>query len=213
MLRPLFYFNNIIMDSNFWNERYISKEYAYGKEPNFFFRNFITQKLQPPGKLLLPAEGEGRNAVFAASQGYQVTAFDFSTDGKNKALLLAEEKKVTIDYQISSIQSFDYVPETYDLVGLFFVHQSPQIRPAFHYRVIQSLKTGGMICLEAFHIDQINLTSGGPKSMDMLMHLEQLSEDFKDLEIIHLAKTQRDLDEGSFHQGMAALVQLIAIKK
>jgi len=49
--------------------------------------------------------------------------------------------------------------------------------------------------------------------MDMLMHLEQLSEDFKDMEIIHLAKTQRDLDEGSFHQGMAALVQLIAIKK
>jgi len=73
------------MDSDFWNERYIAEEYVYGKEPNFFFfRNFINQKLQTPGKLLLPAEGEGRNAIFAAGHGYQVTAFDFSPDGKKR---------------------------------------------------------------------------------------------------------------------------------
>lgn len=201
------------MDSNFWNERYLSEEYVYGKEPNYFFRHFINQKLQAPGKLLFPAEGEGRNAVFAASFGYQVTAFDFSPDGRTKALQLAEEKKVTIDYQISSLQSFDYIPETYDLAGLFYIHQTPDIRSVFHKAVIQTLVSGGMICLEAFHTDQIHLHSGGPKSIDMLMHLDQLSEDFKSMDIIHLAKTQRDLDEGPFHQGKAALVQLIAIKK
>jgi hypothetical protein len=201
------------MDSNFWNERFVSKEYVYGKEPNYFFRHFINQKFQAPGKLLFPAEGEGRNAVFAASFGYQVTAFDFSADGRTKALLLAEEKKVTIDYQISSLQSFDYIPDTYDLAGLFYVHQTPDIRSVFHKAVIQTLVSGGMICLEAFHTDQIHLHSGGPKSIDMLMHLDQLSEDFKSMDIIHLAKTQRDLDEGPFHQGKAALVQLIAIKK
>ena len=81
------------MDASFWNERYVSKEYVYGKEPNTFFKDFIHQKLRVPGKLLLPAEGEGRNAVFAALNGYQVTAFDFSKDAKNKAQLLADEKK------------------------------------------------------------------------------------------------------------------------
>jgi hypothetical protein len=200
------------MDSNFWNERYNSGEYVYGKEPNVFFKNFIGQKLQAPGTLLLPAEGEGRNAVFAAAHGYQVTAFDFSDDGRKKALLLAEEKKVTIDYQISDLQSFNYRPESYDLVGLFFVHQNPEVRLSFHKAVIQSLKKGGMICLEAFHVDQIGLNSGGPKSVEMLMQVEQLSEDFNELEIMHIAKTQRILDEGPFHRGLAILVQLIAQK-
>jgi hypothetical protein len=79
--------------------------------------------------------------------------------------------------------------------------------------VIQTLVPGGMICLEAFHTDQIHLHSGGPKSIDMLMYLDQLSEDFKSMDIIHLEKTQRDLNEGPFHQGKASLVQLIAIKK
>lgn len=201
------------MDSNFWDERFVSEEYVYGKEPNFFFRHFINQKFQAPGKLLLPAEGEGRNAVFAASHGYQVTAFDFSPGGRNKALLLAEEKKVTIDYQIANLQSFNYIPDTYDLAGLFYIHQIPEVRSIFHKAVIQTLVPGGMICLEAFHTDQIHLHSGGPKSIDMLMYLDQLSEDFKSMDIIHLAKTQRDLNEGPFHQGKASLVQLIAIKK
>lgn len=80
------------MDASFWNERYVSKEYVYGKEPNTFFKDFIHQKLRVPGKLLLPADGEGRNAVFAALHEYQVTAFDFSKDAKNKAKLLASEK-------------------------------------------------------------------------------------------------------------------------
>ncbi len=201
------------MDSDFWNERYIAEEYVYGKEPNCFFRNFINQKLQTPGKLLLPAEGEGRNAIFAAGHGYQVTAFDFSPDGKKKALRLAEEKKVSIEYILSDLQSFNYISAFYDLVGLFFVHQPPEIRSFLHKSVVDSLIPGGMICLEAFHTDQIHLHSGGPKSLDMLMHLDQLSEDFKSLDIIHLTKTERELDEGSYHQGKASLVQLIALKK
>ena len=105
------------MDASFWNERYVSKEYVYGKEPNTFFKDFINQKLRVPGKLLLPAEGEGRNAVFAALNGYQVTAFDFSTDAKNKAQLLASEQNVSIEYLTSDISSFDFTPETFDVAG------------------------------------------------------------------------------------------------
>ena len=112
------------MDASFWNERYVSKEYVYGKEPNTFFKDFIHQKLRIPGKLLLPAEGEGRNAVFAALNGYKVTAFDFSTDAKKKAQLLASEKNVSIEYLTSDISSFDFTPETFDVVGFLTPHGS-----------------------------------------------------------------------------------------
>ncbi len=201
------------MDASFWNERYISKEYVYGKKSNSFFRDFIYQKLNIPGKLLLPAEGEGRNAVFAALHGYQVTAFDFSTEAKHKAQLLASEQNVSIEYLTSDISSFDFTPETYDVVGLFFAHLPPSERATFHASVISSLLPGGLICLEAFHTDQIALYSGGPKKKDMLMDVEQLANDFKSMNILHLAKTERVLDEGPFHQGKAALVQFIAKKK
>ena len=201
------------MDASFWNERYDSDEYVYGKEPNTFFRDFIHQKLRVPGKLLLPAEGEGRNAVFAALNGYQVTAFDFSKDAKNKAQLLADEKNVSIEYLTSDISSFDFTPENYDVVGLFFVHLPPVERTTFHASAISSLLPGGLICLEAFHTDQIELSSGGPKKQDMLMDVDQLANDFKSMEILHLAKIERVLDEGPFHQGKAVLVQLIAKKK
>lgn len=201
------------MDASFWNERYVSKEYVYGKEPNTFFKDFIHQKLRVPGKLLLPAEGEGRNAIFAALNGYQVTAFDFSTDAKNKAQLLAGEKNVSIEYLTSDISSFDFTPETFDAAGLFFVHLPPAERASFHASVISSLLRGGLICLEAFHTDQLELTSGGPKKKDMLMDVNQLASDFKAMDILHLEKIERVLDEGPFHQGKAALVRLIAKRK
>ena len=86
---------------DFWNDRYGRAEYAYGKEPNVFFKEQLDQ-LQP-GKILLPAEGEGRNAVYAAEKGWQASAYDWSENAYKKAMQLAEEKKVNIDYQICSL--------------------------------------------------------------------------------------------------------------
>ena len=74
---------------NFWDERYSTDEFIYGKEPNEFFRENLL-KIRP-GKLFLPGEGEGRNAVFAAKNGWTVDATDQSEIGKLKALKLASE--------------------------------------------------------------------------------------------------------------------------
>ena len=93
------------------------------------------------------------------------------------------------------------------------MHLPPVDRASFHASVISSLLPGGLICLEAFHTDQINLHSEGPKKKDMLMDVDQLANDFKSMEILHLTRIERILDEGPFHQGKAALVQLIAKKK
>lgn len=83
----------------FWNQRYDEPEYAYGTQPNLFFKDQLDQLT--PGKLLMPAEGEGRNAVYAAGKGWEVTAFDSSSSGQKKALRLAQEKKVTLNYLVA----------------------------------------------------------------------------------------------------------------
>ncbi|MDV7393210.1 class I SAM-dependent methyltransferase, partial [Arthrospira platensis SPKY1] len=107
----------------FWNERYREPGYVYGTTPNVFLAKMLLGL--PVGRALFPAEGEGRNAVYAASLGWEVVCFDQSEVGREKALALAQEKGVEIDYRISCIEDFGFEPEAYQLVGLFFAHQPP----------------------------------------------------------------------------------------
>ena len=101
---------------DFWNDRYGRAEYAYGKDPNVFFKEQLD--LLPPGKILLSAEGEGRNAVYAAEKGWQASAYDWSENACRKAIQLAEEKKVSIDYQICSLTDLSFEPESFDAIAL-----------------------------------------------------------------------------------------------
>ena len=102
--------------NQFWNGRYSVNEYVYGTEPNAFFKEQL-EKLAP-GKILLPGEGEGRNAVFAAKSGWEATAFDSSTEGKRKAENLAQKNNVNIDYKIFDYESAEFNPEEFDAIGL-----------------------------------------------------------------------------------------------
>lgn len=194
-----------------WNERYRVEEYVYGKEPNTYFKDQL--KNLSPGNLLLPGEGEGRNAVYAASKNWKVQAFDPSVEGQKKALALAQEKGVEIKYDLSSYLEYQYPKNYYDLVGLFSTHQPSVMRKAFHKKVCDTLKPGGIVILEAFHKDQIHKHTGGPKNLDFLYNDTELLEDFQALEIIELDVLSRVLKEGLFHQGEASVIQLLARKK
>lgn len=112
----------------FWNTRYAAPEFAYGVEPNLFFKTQIDAL--PVGKILLPSEGEGRNAVYAASLGWNVTAFDYSEEGQQKALELAEKHGVTIYYTIADASEFQ-TDEKFDVVALIFSHFPPQYERHF----------------------------------------------------------------------------------
>jgi len=103
-----------------WNNRYKEDAYAFGTEPNLFFKQQLV-KLHP-GKILFPAEGEGRNAVHAAKLGWDVFAFDISEQGKQKALRLAAENNVHIDYQVGELPSLQYHPAQFDAVALVYAH-------------------------------------------------------------------------------------------
>lgn len=111
--------------ADFWNERYAEKEYVYGTQPNVFFKEQLDQLVA--GNVLLPAEGEGRNAVYAALQGWDVVAFDISTSGKVKAMQLSAAQKVVVDYQVTSVLDFK-TDIKFDTIGLCYTHFPVEIR-------------------------------------------------------------------------------------
>ncbi len=195
----------------FWNERYALTEYVYGTEPNDYYKHTIHSLL--PGKALFPAEGEGRNAVFAAQLGWEVTAFDQSSSAKKKAMHLAHQKKVVIRYDVHDVADLHLYPENeFDLIVLIFVHLPESLRISFHRGLIKLLKPGGTLILEAFNPQQLGKASGGPQQEFLLYTESMLKHDFSELTITDLNSMEVELNEGEYHNGLASVVRMIAHK-
>ena len=197
--------------SSFWDDRYGRAEYIYGEAPNAFFAEQLG-KLKP-GTIILPCEGEGRNAVYAASLGWEVRAFDASEAGKAKAMALAAKKGATIEYLVNDALDARYEENSADVVCLIFAHFVPEIRMKVHQEVIRWLKPGGKIILEVFNTQQLQNNSGGPKDIALLYTTDMLEKDFATLETDMLLMAQTELDEGSFHQGRADVLRYLGTKK
>lgn len=195
---------------SFWDERYAGDEFAYGTNPNKFFNDQL-KKLNP-GTILLPAEGEGRNAVSAALSGWQVTAFDQSDVARHKAEKLAMKYNVQVNYYVSDQEHFDFEENYFDCVAFIFVHMPGNIRNVFHQRMLRFVKPGGFIILEGFEKFQIENATGGPKKIDMLFSKEELFNDFKTLKNITISEEEVVLDEGKFHKGIANVIRLTGTK-
>lgn len=199
-----------------WNDRYGKDEYAYGEQPN----NFLKQQLEKldPGTILFPAEGEGRNAVFAAKLGWTVSAFDISVEGKNKALRLSETNNVTIDYQVGELQTLNYYTEQFDAIALIYAHFPADIKSLYHKTLDKYLRNKGVVIFEAFskrHIEYItrNETVGGPKDIAMLFSIDELELDFVNYEIIELVEKEIELSEGLCHNGKGSVIRFVGRKK
>lgn len=197
------------MEPDFWNARFAAADYVYGKYPNAFLKEILPTI--SGNTILFPGEGEGRNAVWAASQNWRVTAFDQSTEGQRKCAQLANEFGVTVDYQISNVTEFTS-PVLYDAIGLFFLHLPLDIRRSFHNKIWNFLALGGHLILEGFNPNQLQYTSGGPKDETMLFNIEELKKDFPLATFLVAEEIESELNEGPFHQGKAALTRIIAQK-
>ena len=195
---------------DFWDQRYDTNEFIYGIEPNEFFKDQLASL--KPGKIFLPAEGEGRNAVFAANKGWDVYAVDQSEIARKKALKLAEENNVSIHFDTALLQEYSYKHEFFDAAAIIFGHFSLEVRKIVHYNISQSLKPGGVLILEAFHKNQLEYDSGGPKDPEMLYTLRELFLDFPKLKIERATKMKTILSEGNSHKGKAEIVRLVGIK-
>ncbi|HEX9152347.1 MAG TPA: class I SAM-dependent methyltransferase [Flavobacterium sp.] len=123
---------------NMWEERYKEPEFVYGKKPNGFFKKWI-QKLEP-GFLLMPADGEGRNGVFAAQLGWEVTSFDLSTEGKLKALELAKKQLVSINYVVGDLEQLQFEKESFDGIGLIYAHFAGEKKSTLHKKLNEYIK-------------------------------------------------------------------------
>lgn len=196
----------------FWDERYGQSEYVYGTHPNDYFKEQLAA-ISSPGKLLLLAEGEGRNAVFAAERGWQVTAVDFSEKGREKALALAESRGVQLDYHIGDVAQFDFEKlGPFDAIGLIYSHFPAAVRAAVFPKCLAALAPGGRIILELFTPEQLNFNSGGPKDLGLLYSAAQARTDFAGATSLYVEELEIELDESPHHRGPAAVVRAVAVR-
>lgn len=202
--------------NDIWEERYSAQEFAYGKEPNVY----LQERLQglKPGKILFPADGEGRNSVYAASLGWEAFAFDLSAAGRNKALQLAESRNVKINYQVGDFTELGYKPEEFDAIALIYAHFPSAIKSTYHKKLSSYLKKGGTLIFEAFSKSHIAYNSknpavGGPRDLATLFSVEEIHSDFHDFEIIELAEKEVELNEGVYHIGLGSVIRFTGIKK
>lgn len=193
----------------FWNNRYEGEEAVYGKGPNAYFADSLLKLA--PGRILLPCDGEGRNAVFAAKNGWEVHSFDFSNSGVHKAKKWAAESGVVIDAQVADAFEYEASIE-FDVVALIYAHMPADLRNAFHHRAVSWLRTGGTLILEGFNPSQHAFSSGGPKDATMLFDAATIAKDFDALQTLHLEEITTELHEGPYHQGQAALLRYKGLK-
>ncbi len=200
----------------FWNERYQREEYIYGKDPN----EYLKAKLEnlTPGRILFPAEGEGRNAVHAAKKGWQVSAFDQSEEGRKKALRLAEAEGVEIDYTVSGLQNLSFKEAQFDAIAFVYAHFPPQQRQEFFSSAHKYLKEGGKVIFEGFaskhpQYQESNPAVGGPKEPEMLFSEEEIKNSFHDLHFLEFFEGEIELEEGAFHKGKGWVIRFVAEKK
>ncbi|WP_313090147.1 class I SAM-dependent methyltransferase [Chryseobacterium flavum] len=199
-----------------WDERYSTETFAYGTEPN----NYLKEQLNKlnPGKILFPADGEGRNSVYAAVKGWKASAFDISSGGQKKALQLAQNNLVTIDYQVGELHALNYEKEQFDVIALIYAHFPAEIKSSIHKTLDQYLRKGGIIIFEAFsknHLDYLarNEKVGGPKDIGSLFSIEEIRSDFPNYDILELAETETELNEGIFHNGTGSVIRFSGRKQ
>lgn len=193
-----------------WDERYSEPGFVYGTAPNEFLASVVDRI--PRGKILSLAEGEGRNAVYLASLGYEVTGVDGSEVGLRKAVDLATKHGVTITTIHADLSRFQIEPEQWDGIIASYCHLPSAIRTPLHQSAVRGLKPGGVFVLEAYSKEQLAYDTGGPQSLDMLMSLDDLKQELAGLNLTHAVQIEREVREGSRHTGLASVIQIVGIK-
>lgn len=202
------------MTAELWDRRYSKQAYAYGKDPNEFVRGVWDENLLPrEGSALLLGEGEGRNAVFLAGVGLSCTAVDLSKAGLSKARRLADQRGVRIKTVAADLADFHMGCSCWDAIISVFCHLEPPLRRQVHQAAAEALRPGGVVVIEAFTPAQRRHNSGGPPDEERLVTEEMLLEDFQNLEVVLCRQLERVVLEGSYHTGLASVIQFVACRK
>jgi len=193
-----------------WNERYSEPGYAFGSSPNTFVVS-VAGRI-PSGAVLCIGEGEGRNAVFLAEQGYRVTAVDYSEVGLRKAEELAGKRGVIIETVLSDLNDFEIYPSAWQGIVSVFCHLPADQRASLHRLCVNGLAPGGFFVLEGFTPRQLEFGTGGPSRPELLMTSHGLKRELAGLRFDIAHEIERDVIEGRYHTGRASVVQILAQK-
>ena len=191
-----------------WESRYDTEVYVYGTAPNDFLAAAAADL--PVGRTLCIADGEGRNGVYLAGLGHEVTSVDMTESGMAKAERLAEARGVALTTVVANLADFDLGEDRWDLIVSIFAHTPPDIRARVHGAIAQALAPGGRLILEAYTPDQVGRGTGGPPVPELTMTLDGLREELTGMEIVSGEEKVRSVVEGPGHTGDGAVVQVIA---
>lgn len=195
---------------DFWNERYLEGN-VYGDEANTFLKE-RTSVFPKDAKILCLAEGEGRNAIFLAKQGFQVTAVDFSETGMKHAKERAQKEGIPLTTVVADLNEYDIGENQWDGVVSIFGHLPPEIRKKVYAGITKGLKKGGVFLFEAYTPEQLEYGTGGPKDVSFLITEEIVQEGLSSLETIFQKKLLREIHEGKYHNGKSSVIQYIGKK-
>ena len=196
-----------------WDERYAQDDYVFGTEPAAFLAA-LTASLQAGHRTLVVADGEGRNSVFLAEHGLDVTATDASPVGIAKARRLAEERGVAVQFELADLLTRKWEPDAYDIVvGIFIQFMGPDDRTNVFGGIQRTLRSGGRLLLHGYRIEQLAYGTGGPPIAENMYTEELLAASFPELETERLVAYDTEIAEGTGHVGMSALIDYVGQKR
>lgn len=197
---------------NQWDTRFQNETFVYGTEPNIFLAE-MQKKLQLSGEALAIAEGEGRNAVFLAEQGMNVTAWDYAKSGLNKTEKLAKQRGVTVRTELVDLNEAKWEKERWDQIVCVFGHFSKNLRTKTLQGVKEAVKQGGYFITEVYSTYQIPYKSGGPQDVELLYSPEEFLQTFSDWRIVHFFIGEVTRHEGELHNGLSHVIQFVGQKR
>ncbi|HEX7328578.1 MAG TPA: class I SAM-dependent methyltransferase [Casimicrobiaceae bacterium] len=193
-----------------WNKRFAGDDYLFGEAPNEFLRRHANV-IPAGGSILCVADGEGRNSVWLAEQGYTVTAFDFAENGVAKARARAVRRGVTVDFHVDAMESWHWDAVRYDaLVAIFIQFLPPERRDAMFERMGRAVKPGGLFLLEGYRPEQVDYATGGPPYREHMYTRDWIERCFRGWELVTLESYDAEIREGRGHNGMSALIDVVA---
>lgn len=199
------------MTKEHWNKHFAQETFAYGKEPNAFIQE--KGPLLPQGNILAIAEGEGRNAVYLAALGHNVTTWDYSTAGLEKTKQLAAEKGVNVETKCVDLNEAPWEAEAWDHITCVFGHFETDLREKTLQQIEKAVKTGGSFLCEVYSTEQLDYKTGGPRDINMLYRPEEFLTAFSDWKIKHFFVGEVERQEGKLHQGLSHVIQFYGVKK